>query len=253
MPQTMDQRLEQLARGRETSARNRAAKQASDASAAEATAYYEQKLADANQELGTPYTAETISDAAATVASAYDAERDPITGGDATHLARQALLKAAYGNRDTVVDGPTLQSELQSVGDPVVRPDGILSKEEERERADKNRAEIMMMMSAPSSKRMRQLQALKESPPFSFYCPIDIPNGFMNGVPIILYEGMIPPKTPGAIGLGCLMVAQFVEHVIGRRGWAGADSRRLKMQEILDPEVDEARNHNATRPAAGIY
>lgn len=248
MPQTLEDQLEGLARGRETAARNRAAKQMTD----KATAYYEEQLADANQALGTPFDRETVADAAYTVAATYDAERDPITGGDVTASAALALAAAAVRHNQPV-DTPTLQSELQSVGDPVVRPDGILSKEEERARAEKNRAEVMMLMSAPSSKRLRQLQALRESPPFSFYCPIDIPNGYMNGVPIIIYEGMVPPKTPGSLGLGCLMVAQFVEHVMGRRGWAGADSRRLKMTEILDPEVDKSRHANATRPAAGIY
>lgn len=218
----------------------------------EADAYIEERLADANQALGKPFSRDTISDAAASVAADYDSERDPITGGDLTALAAGALASAGARHNEPV-DGPTLQSELQATGDPVLRPEGILSRDEERARDERNRAEIMMLMSAPSSKRMRQLQALKESPPFSFYCPIDIPSGFMNGVPIIIYEGMIKPKTPGTIGLGCLLVAQFVEHVIGRRGWAVNDSRRLKMQEILDPEVDEARNANASRPAAGIY
>jgi hypothetical protein len=248
MPQTLEDRLEGLARGRETAARNRAAKQAKD----EAADYFEAQLADTNQALGTPFEREVVADAAATVAASYDAERDPITGGDVTATAALALAAAAVRHNQPV-DTPTLQSELQSVGTPVLRPEGILSRDEERARAEKNRAEIMLLMSAPSSKRLRQLQALRESPPFSFYCPVDIPTGHINGVPIVIYEGLIPPKTPGSLGLGCLMVAQFVEHVIGRRGWATNDSRRLKLQEILDPEVDEARNQTATRPAAGIY
>jgi len=245
----MEQRLEQLARGRETSARNRAAAAAANP---EATAILEERLADSVQATGLGLSRDTITEAAGTVAALYDAERDEVTGGDVTALAAQALA-ASSARHDEPIDRPTLQSELQSVGAPVVRPDGILSKEEERARDEKNRAEIMMLMSAPSSKRNRQLQALKDSPPWEFYCPIDIPDGNMNGVPIIIYEGQIRRKAPGSLGLGCMMVAQYVEHVMGRRGWAAGDSRRLKMQEILDPEVDEARNHLATRPAAGIY
>jgi hypothetical protein len=162
--------------------------------------------------------------------------------GDITHLTA-AQIVAAFKAMGEPVPGSLAQIEARleaSGGEPNVRPEGILTPEEEEARQQRLQAIAQDIMAAPNSKRANYLRALKESKPCTVYSPVD--DVFhINSVTIIVVEGENPPKKRGQMprtgSLGCEMIADIVRERRRMASYNADQDEKYRSFEFAAPDV----------------
>lgn len=150
-----------------------------------------------------------------------------------------------------------MMTELLATGDPVMRPvpgrpdeAATLPPDEERRRQERNRSETLALLAAPSSKRRMMLDALRTSPPISYYSPEPM-HFIINSVHIQVPAGLVPAKrTPDAIDIGCVLVAEVVNDRGRARTYETIQKERMHWQELKD---DSLRSVAEAPPPSGIW
>jgi hypothetical protein len=167
--------------------------------------------------------------------------------GDMTRLLAMEIREVykRHGMEPPGTIGQMEQTLEALAGERVVRPEGILTIEQEIARQEEVRAKTEQMLAAPNTKRARYLQDLKDSPPCEFFAP-NAQTFQVNGVTIRVPQGRIAAKRKGEMpragALGCEMVRDLVYDAQGARLMEQRAQELYKNFQFISKEEMVARD-----------